>query len=426
MKAVVIPVFLFCVAFFSPSASASVASFATTDQSITFTGLGGNAIGEGQSRVTWGTCVFDGTNTKCTVSANFTGLGGGGTMNVVLTYAGNGPSPLTATSNTPGDNLVTFSLASGSLNLTLVESTGATLTYYGTAPYFTYLNPTCTLTSPPCAVGTTGLTPNATITGQATGSFDATPEIRPSFGVMSASNYGGFSALAPGTWMEIYGTKLATVLKQEWGSGGTSDFIGNQAPTNVGGTTVTIGGLPAYIYYVDPGQINAQVPSGVGTGPQPVVVTTLGGTSVAHTITVNPLEPGLLAPAVFRLPAGQYVVALFPDGYTYVLPPVSGVQTARARPGDTIILYGVGFGPVTPDSPAGQIVTQANQLQATFKASFAGTPATVNFSGLTGGYLGLYQFNVVVPNVAPSDSVPFTYTLNGVAGPQNLIIAVGN
>src|ERR1035441_7294768 len=93
MKAVVISVFLFCVAFFSPSASASVASFATTDQSITFTGLGGNAIGEGQSRVTWGTCVFDGTNTKCTVSANFTGLGGG-TMNVVLTYAGNGPSQI--------------------------------------------------------------------------------------------------------------------------------------------------------------------------------------------------------------------------------------------------------------------------------------------------------------------------------------------
>ena len=86
----------------------------------------------------------------------------------------------------------------------------------------------------------------------------------------------------------------------------------------------------------------------------------------------------------------------------------------------------MGFGPVTPDSPAGLIVTQANQLQATFKASFAGAAATVNFSGLTGGYLGLYQFNVVVPSVAASDSVPFTYSLGGVPGPQNLIIAVGN
>jgi len=126
---------------------------------------------------------------------------------------------------------------------------------------------------------------------------------------------------------------------------------------------------------------------------------------VAYTITVNAAEPGLLAPPVFKLSAGQYVVALFPDGVTFCAAPVAGVPTARARPGDTIVLYGVGFGPVTPDSPAGQIVTQSNKLQGTFQASFAGTPATVSFSGLTGGYLGLYQFNVVVPNVGASDAV---------------------
>jgi len=420
MRLAVVPVFLFSVACFSPVASASVASFGPTNQSITFTSLGGNALGEGQSRVTWGSCVYDGSNTTCTVSAAFTGLGNGGTISTVLTYAGNGLSPLTATSISPGDNLITFGLTSGSINVTLVENTGATLTYYNTAPNFTFVNPTCTLTSPPCAVGTTGLTPAATITGLATGTFDTTPVIR---AVISASAFGAYPALAPGSWMEIYGTKLATVFSQTWSG---ADFNGNLAPTNLAGTTVTIGGLPAYIDYVSPGQVNAQVPSGVGTGPQPVVVTTLGGSSVAYTITVNAAEPGLLAPPVFKLSAGQYVVALFPDGVTFVLPPVAGVPTARARPGDTIVLYGVGFGPVTPDSPAGQIVTQSNKLQGTFQASFAGTPATVSFSGLTGGYLGLYQFNVVVPNVGASDAVPFTYSLGGVKGPQNLIIAVGN
>lgn len=54
------------------------------------------------------------------------------------------------------------------------------------------------------------------------------------------------------------------------------------------------------------------------------------------------------------------------------------------------------------------------------------TPANVTFAGLAGGYLGLYQFNVVVPNITASDSVPFTYSLGGVNGPQNLVIAVGN
>jgi uncharacterized protein (TIGR03437 family) len=63
---------------------------------------------------------------------------------------------------------------------------------------------------------------------------------------------------------------------------------------------------------------------------------------------VNTTEPGLLARAVFNLAASQYVAATFPDGVTFVLPPVAGAPTARAKPGDTIIFYGIGFGLVTP------------------------------------------------------------------------------
>jgi uncharacterized protein (TIGR03437 family) len=40
--------------------------------------------------------------------------------------------------------------------------------------------------------------------------------------------------------------------------------------------------------------------------------------------------------------------------------------------------------------------------------------------------LGLYQFNVVVPNIAASDAVPLTFSLNGTAGTQELIIAISN
>jgi len=45
---------------------------------------------------------------------------------------------------------------------------------------------------------------------------------------------------------------------------------------------------------------------------------------------------------------------------------------------------------------------------------------------LTGGYLGLYQFNVVVPNVAPSDTVPLTFSLDGTSGTQTLLISISN
>jgi uncharacterized protein (TIGR03437 family) len=174
--------------------------------------------------------------------------------------------------------------------------------------------------------------------------------------------------------------------------------------------------------------VNAQVPSNVGLGTQPVVVTTAGGSSVGTLITVNATSPGLLAPLAFNLKAGQYIGAVFPDAVTFVLPPgaVPGVPSTRAKPGDVITFYGVGFGTVTPNIPAGQIVSQANSLSGTFQASFAGIPATGTFSGLTGGYLGLYQFNLVVPNVAASDTVPVTFTLNGTAGSQTLLIAISN
>jgi uncharacterized protein (TIGR03437 family) len=40
--------------------------------------------------------------------------------------------------------------------------------------------------------------------------------------------------------------------------------------------------------------------------------------------------------------------------------------------------------------------------------------------------VGLYQFNVVVPNVTGSDTVPLTFTLGGVSGAQTLYVAVQN
>jgi uncharacterized protein (TIGR03437 family) len=249
-------------------------------------------------------------------------------------------------------------------------------------------------------------------------------------GVITAGNYGAFPAIAPATWIEIYGYNLATTRSQTWAG---TDFNGNQAPTALGGTpvivgtTVTVAGKPAFVDFVSPGQVNVQVPSGVAAGPQPLVVTTAGGSSLAYTVTVKTTEPGLLGPPAFIIKGSQYVVALFANTLTYVLPVnLAGVVTSRARAGDTITLYGIGFGTVTPDIPAGQIVQQTNALQSALQVSFAGISATVTYAGFAPGYVGLYQFNVVVPTVAASDTVPLTFMLAGTAGPQNLVIAVQN
>jgi uncharacterized protein (TIGR03437 family) len=167
----------------------------------------------------------------------------------------------------------------------------------------------------------------------------------------------------------------------------------------------------------------------VSTGPVQMTVSHPGGTSAPYNITVNALEPGLLAPASFTIGGKQYVVAQFPDG-SFVLPPgaISGVASRQAKPGETIVIYGVGFGPVTDTAnksiPAGQIAGAANQLTNALKMQFAGSSATVSYDGLSPGFVGLYQFNVVVPAVSDSDAVPLTCTLNGAANPQTLFTAV--
>lgn len=241
-------------------------------------------------------------------------------------------------------------------------------------------------------------------------------------GVVTASSFGQFASVAPGSWIEIYGSNLA-VDTRSWG---TSDFNGANAPTSLDGTSVTIGGQDAFVDFISAGQVNAQVPSNVALGTQAVVVTTGGGASRSVDVTVNALEPGLLAPASFKIGGLQYATALFPDG-TFVLPEgaISGVASRPAKPGDTIILYGVGFGPVTPAIPAGQTVQQQNTLASSFQLSIGGTLATVNYDGLAPDNIGLYQFNVVVPAVA-SGAAPLTFTLNGASGPQTLSIAIGN
>jgi uncharacterized protein (TIGR03437 family) len=242
-------------------------------------------------------------------------------------------------------------------------------------------------------------------------------------GVVNASGFGRFTSTAPGSWIEISGANLAADTRS-WTS---ADFSGVQAPTMLDGTRVTIAGQSAFLSYISPGQIDAQVPSGVATGPQPVVVTTAGGSSAPYLINVNAVEPGLAAPPPLNIAGVQYAAAVFPDG-ALVMPPgaIAGVPTREAKPGDTITFYGIGFGLVAPPIPAGQIAEQTNSLSASFQMLFGQTPAQVVYAGLAPGSVGLYQFNVVVPNVAAGDAVPVSFAVGGTGIPQTLYTAIQN
>jgi uncharacterized protein (TIGR03437 family) len=251
----------------------------------------------------------------------------------------------------------------------------------------------------------------------------ATPSMQPG-AVISASGFGAFTSAAPGSWIEIYGSNLATNTRQ-WRA---ADFNGVNAPTSLDGTSVTIGGQAAFVGYISPTQVNAVAPSNAGTGPQQITVTTAAGISAPYTLNFNATEPGLWAPPSFKIGGKSYVGALFSDFATFALPSgaIPGVNSRPAHPGETIILYGTGFGAVTPSVNAGEVTQQTNALVTPIQVFFGGMAAQVAYAGLAPTTVGLYQFNVVVPNVAASDAVPLTFSLGGAAGLQTLYIAVQN
>ncbi len=117
-----------------------------------------------------------------------------------------------------------------------------------------------------------------------------------SAGVFTLGAYGGSTVIAPGTWIEIHGTNLAGDTRS-WNAG---DFNGNTAPTSLDGTSVHIGSQSAFVEYVSGTQVNALVPSTIGSGPQQLTVTNSSGESAPYLITVETLQPGLLAPSQHR------------------------------------------------------------------------------------------------------------------------------
>lgn len=241
-------------------------------------------------------------------------------------------------------------------------------------------------------------------------------------GVISAANFGGFGTAAPGTWLELYGNSLASRTR-EWSE---VDFVDGMAPTSLGGTSVTIDGREAYLSYVSHGQVNLQVPSDVLPGEHSIVVHTSAGDSAAYPIVVEETQPGLLAPAAFKIGDRQYTVGVFADG-SFAMPAgsVPGANTRPARPGETVTFYGIGFGPVTPLLNAGEVTTRTRTLTLPFSFSIGDATAVVTYAGLTPGALGLYQLNVTVPAIPAGDAIPVRFRLDGSDSEQTLYIAVG-
>ncbi|HEX3747873.1 MAG TPA: SBBP repeat-containing protein [Bryobacteraceae bacterium] len=231
----------------------------------------------------------------------------------------------------------------------------------------------------------------------------------------------GSAAIAQNTWVEIHGVNLAPAgTAAIWST--ASSFNQGEMPTELSGVSVQVNGKPAFIYYVSATQVNVLTPLDPTLGPVPIVLTSGSAQSSAFTASLQTVSPSFLL-----FGATRYIAATHTD-YA-LLGPASlstpGYSFTPAKPGETIVLYGVGFGlPAPPAQLVGGSSNQSGSLPVAPAIQIGNLPAMVTFYGVVSP--GLYQFNVVVPAGAANGDVTVQATFGGLTTPIGDLIAVHN
>jgi uncharacterized protein (TIGR03437 family) len=212
-----------------------------------------------------------------------------------------------------------------------------------------------------------------------------------SAGVVNAATY--LAPVVMGSLVSIFGTGIASVN----GVVAASSF---PLPTELAGTSVWIDDVPAPILAVanvdGREQINIQAPFQDVFGsslsyPWSIAVRSHGALAISGLATIPATQAGIFA-------ASDGTAAIV-HGSDYSL--VTASNPAHA--GEVILVYATALGPVTPPVDAG-VAAPLSPLSWTVKpvtAQIGGVNAPVQFAGLAPGFAGLYQVNVLVPQVPP-------------------------
>ncbi|MBK5290831.1 MAG: hypothetical protein JJE04_03930 [Acidobacteriia bacterium] len=214
----------------------------------------------------------------------------------------------------------------------------------------------------------------------------------------------GSARLSPGVLFSIYGKNLAAAEQQA----GAAPW-----PTSLGGVSVNINGRNAPLYFVSPGQINGQVPYESSGGRATARVSVNGISSPEATAQITSAAPG-----IFQFGVGRAVV-VNADG---------AVNTADAPtyPGQPIVVYLTGQGLLDNSVTTGAAAPSQplSRPRLPVSATVGGMEANVLFLGLSPGFIGLAQGNLVVPDLPPGDHT-VVITIGGAAS-NAPVITVAN
>jgi uncharacterized protein (TIGR03437 family) len=180
--------------------------------------------------------------------------------------------------------------------------------------------------------------------------------------------------------------------------------------------SVYVQNMVAPVLYVSPTQVNFLVPANLAPGFAPVRVVKQGLTGPAVNIAI---VAG--APALFPLADGDALAVDWNNSNALI------TANAPAHAGDFIIIYATGLGAAgvmtTGEVPsAGIAINNIAALKVTL-GGLTVNPALIQYAGLTPGWAGLYQINLIVPgNVGTNPEI--SVAIGDQASPAGLKLAV--
>lgn len=170
-------------------------------------------------------------------------------------------------------------------------------------------------------------------------------------------------------------------------------------PTELAGVSVLTGGVPAPLLSV----------SSLPSGAQQIIFQVAGSglLEVRYQGISTYAWPFTVGPGIFGRPDGTPAVQHASDG--------SFVTTANpATPGEGIVIWATGLGPVAMPVTNGTPATGADPIS--YEMYTRCSLGTVTYAGLAPGYVGLYQANVTLSLNLPSGSDSLYLTAAGPVG----------
>ena len=236
-------------------------------------------------------------------------------------------------------------------------------------------------------------------------------------GVLNGASFAKGQGVAPGSLVSIFGSALAGGLTQ-------NDTV--PLSTKLSDVSVTFNDIPAGLYFVSPGQINAQIPwdvmpAGTTQGQIKMVVTRNGTASQPQQVDFLPVAPGIF----YLADAGGWAIAINADGSLAApVNAIPGIATHPAAAGDGLALLATGLGAV--DSPLVNGAASLDKLRnavVTPGVLVGGKSAAVLFAGLSPQFPGVNQVNFTIPSGVTAGTVPLQLQVSGITTTNQVLIA---